>query len=269
MRRSIPLWSVALAAAPLAISHPDSSVTELRIAGGSGAYAHIPGGCEYAVERKVRVEYDSVGGEVSHMFARPVRFGLRAGRVSYGPLEEGTTLRRSATYINPHISLDWPFFSIGGGLVSSDGHLPEEDSNLVPSAHIRLGKRFYLETSFFEAVPITTAGYAQVGLGARFRKTDLWLGLGTEPGDVAGFVARGEHRIGNRLGIGGTVRICNSEGINQNAFAVALSYRWVHGPKAATEPPGATAPAASDSARSPRRGRSRAPRDRRSRRALC
>jgi hypothetical protein len=268
MRRSIPLWSVALAAAPLAISHPDSSVTELRIAGGSGAYAHIVGGgCEFGTAFQERVEYDNVGGEVSHMFARPVRFGLRAGRVSYGPLDEGTTLRRSATYINPHISLDWPFFSIGGGLVSSDGHLPEEDSNLVPSAHIRLGKRFYLETSFYEAVPIATAGYAQIGLGARLRKTDLWLGLGTGPGDVAGFVARGEHRIGNRLGIGGTARLCNSEGIEQNAFAVALSYRWVH--RAATEPPGATAPAASDSARSPRRGRSRAPRDRRSRRVPC
>lgn len=266
MRRSIPLWSAALAAAPIAISHPDSSVTELRIAGGSGAYAHIVGGgCEFGTSFKERVEYDNVGGEVSHMFARPVRFGLRAGRVAYGPLDEGATLRKSATYLNPHISLDWPVFSIGGGLVSSEGHLPEEDSNLVPSAHIRIGKRFYLETSFYEAVPIATGGYAQLGLGARFRKTDLWLGLGTGPGDVAGFVARGEHRIGGRLGVGGTVRLCNSEGIEQNAFAVALSYRWVH--KAATEPPAATVPAASDSVRSPRRGRSRALRDRRSRRA--
>jgi hypothetical protein len=263
MRRSLPLWSVALAAAPLTISHPDSGMTELRIAGGAGAFAHITGGgCEYPVETKEKIEYDNVGGELTHMFAPPVRFGVRAGRIFYRSSDHG------ATYVNPHISLDWSVLSIGGGLVSSDERLPETDSNLVPSGHLRIGKRFYVETNFFEAVPLATAGYGQMGLGARFRKNDLWLGIGGGPSD-GGFIARGEHRIGDRLGIGGTVRLARTEGIDENAFAVGLSYRWVHQRPAPAEPPAATTPAASDSVRSPRRGRSRALRGRRSRRALC
>jgi hypothetical protein len=276
MRRSIPLWSVALVAAPLAISHPDSSVTEFRIAGGTGSYAYVTRGCDNSVISKQRIGYDNVGGEVSHKFTAPIRIGVRAGQIHadeegyYGPAS--STVR----FVNPHLSLDWPGFSIGGGWVHGDQHFPGEDFDETASGHIRIGKRIYFETSFCEAVPLATAGYGQTGVGFRFRKGDLWLGLGTVPYDGAGFVGRGEYRFGNRLGVGGTVRLGSSEGISENAFAVALSYRWVHGPKAATEPPApatepppATTPAASDSARSPRRGRSRAPRGRRSRRAPC
>jgi len=285
MRRSVPLLSAALAAAPLAISQPDSSTTDLRFAAGSGSYASITRGCDNSVISKQRIDYDNVGAEVSHKFTSPLRIGVRGGSVrleDFGPSDMG--------YVNPYVSLDWHGFSIGGGYVHGDHDFPEEDFNRTASGHVRIGKKVYWEVSWFEAVPLATAGYAQTGLGFHFPKADVWLGASVVPYDGAGLTTKGEYRFGNRLGLGGTLRLGSSEGVSENAFAVSLSYRFTHRGRSvepalapvpyesrsspetampAAPPDSATAPAASDSVRSPRRGRSRAPRDRRSRRALC
>src|SRR4030095_7424665 len=71
MRRSVPFWSAALAAAPLAISHVDSSVTELRVAWGSGSYADVSRGCDNSVISAYKINYDNVGADVSHKFTIP------------------------------------------------------------------------------------------------------------------------------------------------------------------------------------------------------
>ena len=111
MRRSVPLWTAALAAAPLAISHTNSSsVTELLVAGGSGSYAYVTRGCDNSVISKNRIDYDNLGADVSHKFRGPVRLGVRAGLYDY---LSATDLR----YVNPYLSMDWPGFSIGGGWV--------------------------------------------------------------------------------------------------------------------------------------------------------
>jgi hypothetical protein len=281
MRRSVPLWTAALAAAPLAISHTDSSVTELLVAGGSGSYAYVTRGCDNSVISKQRIDYDNVGAEVSHKFVAPVRLGVRAGLVSTDGSGRYYYESSSETrYVNPNLSLDWPSFSIGGGWVRGDHHFPEEDFSQTVSGHLRVGKTTYFETSFFEAVPLATAGYAQMGLGHRWSRADLWMGVAAVPHDQVGFVGRAQYRIGNRLGLGGTLRLGASEGISENAFALSLSYRFTHrteqvllqdpdawrvAPPAAAPVDSAIAPAASDSARSPRRGRSRASRERRRR----
>ena len=301
MRRSIPLLSAALAAAPLAISQPDSSVTELRLSGGRGAYAYVTRGCDNSVISKEKIDFDNVGVEASHKFTWPVRVGARAGVVR--PQASGLEYYYDASqlelrYVNPYLSLEWPGFSIGGGYVSANRHFPEEEFSTTASGHIRIGKKTYFEMSFFEGVPLLTAGYAQMGLGFRLPKADLWIGMADVPQDKPGLVTRGEYRIGDRLGIGGTARLGSSEGVSESGFALSLSYRFTHrttrtvaasppepsawhGVAPAPRPSGAlpdstppppdpaTAPAASDSVRSPRRGRSRAPRGRRSRRAPC
>src|SRR5262245_48359354 len=156
MRRSVPLLSAALAAAPLAISHPDSSTTDLRFAAGSGSYAYITRGCDNSVISKQRIDYDNVGADASHKFTSPLRIGVRGGSVSpkdFGPSD--------VSYVNPYVSLDWHGVSIGGGYVHGDHDFPEEDFNTTASGHVRIGKKVYWEASWFEAVPLATAGYAQ------------------------------------------------------------------------------------------------------------
>lgn len=266
MRRSVPLWTAALAAAPLAISHTDSSsVTELLVAGGSGSYAYVTRGCDNSVISKNRIDYDNLGAEVSHKFRGPVRLGVRAGLL--GPDGSGPYDYVSATdvrYVNPYLSMDWTGFSIGGGWVRGNRHFPEEDFSQTGSGHIRIGKKTYFEASFFEAVPLVTSGYAQMGLGHRWPRADIWMGVGAVPQDQVGFVGRAQYRIRNRLGLGGTLRLGSSEGISENAFALSLSYRFTHRteqvfvqdpdawrptPPAAAPVDSAIAPAASDSAR--------------------
>lgn len=272
MRRSVPLWTAALAAAPLAISHTDSSsVTELLVAGGGGSYAYVTRGCEGVISKQ-RIDYDNVGAEVSHKFVAPVRLGVRAGQVrTHGHYYN--ELLSDTRYVNPYLSLEWPWFSIGGGWVRANRPFPEQDllqtgpahvPSQTGSGHVRIGKGTYFEVSYFEAVPLATASYAQMGLGHRWSRADLWLGVGYMPHDQVGFVGRGQYRIGNRLGLGGTLRLGSSEGISENAFALSLSYRFTHrkertvveapnpwrpAPEAVAPVDSATARAASDSAR--------------------
>jgi hypothetical protein len=285
MRRSVPLLSVALAAAPLAISHQDSSVTEFRFGAGSGSYASVTRGCDNSVVSKARVDFDNVGGEVSHKFTSPIRLGVRAGQIN--PDSHNAVIFSSAedmSYVNPHVSFDWPGFSLGAGLVSANRNFPEEDFHLTPSTHLRVGKKSYFEVAYMEAVPLATSGYLTTGIGYRTPRADFWAGTAAVPQDHFGFLGKIDYRIGDRVGVGGTLRLGNSQGISENAFAVSLSYRFTHrtervflqdpdawrpAPPPAAPVDSAIAPAASDSARSPRRGRNRALRGRRSRRAPC
>ena len=224
MRRSVPFLSAALAAAPLAISHPDSSMTEFRVGWGSGSYADVSRGCDNSVISASRINYDNVGAEVSHKFTAPVRLGVRGGALSSELA--GTPYRRDVRYVNPYASLEWPGFSIGGGFVKANGPFPDEDQGFAQTAsgHIRFGTSTYFEMSFFEAVPLITTGYAQVGLGHHFPRADLWIGTAAVPHDHPGLVTRGEYRLGDRLGVGGTLRLGSSQGVSENAFALSLSH---------------------------------------------
>ena len=290
MRRSVPLLSAALAAAPLAVSHPDSSITEFRVGWGSGSYADVTRGCDNSVLSAYKINYDNVGAEVSHKFRAPVRLGVRGGALRPKVGNDPYARAYDMEYVNPYASLEWPSFSIGGGWVKGNAPFPDEDFEEVGSGHIRLGAPTYFEVSFFEAVPLLTTGYAQIGLGHHLPRADLWVGTAAVPHDHFALVTRGEYRFGDRLGVGGTFRLGSSQGISENGFAISLSYRFTHrrerAPESSVAPvphdplsapwwPGAapadsaTAPAVSDSVRSPRRGRSRAPRDRRSTRVPC
>ena len=258
MRRSVPLWTAALAAAPLAISHTDSSVTELLVAGGSGSYAYVTRGCDNSVISKQRIDYDNVGAEVSHKFVAPVRLGVRAGVVRTHDSHDYELLS-DTRYVNPNISLEWPGFSIGGGWVLANRPFPDQDvlqtanghvRSQTGSGHIRIGRGTYYEVSYFEAMPLATAGYAQMGLGHLWSRADLWMGVGAWPHDQVGFVGRAQYRIGNRLGLGGTLRLGGSQGISENAFALSLSYRFAHRTErmvVETRDPWRPAPEAADS----------------------
>jgi hypothetical protein len=229
LRRASPYLSVVAVAAPLAFSSPDSSVTSLRIAGGEGAYAVITRGCNGEVLTAAKAEYENAGMDLSHKFVSPVRIGARAGLIQ--PPGSSVTLR----YVNPYVSLDWSGFSIGGGWVRSDRRLPDgggEDYLPMPentgSAHIRVGKKVYWSLSYLEGVPLATGGYGQTGLGVREGRLDFWLGAGVVPQDRPGFVVRADLRVAGGLSLGATGRLGSSEGISENAFAVSLSYAWVH-----------------------------------------
>lgn len=243
MRREISYLSVVAVAAPLAVSAPPQHVTEIRVAGGSGTYAAVGRGCEGEVISKNRLSYDNAALEVSHKFPAPVRVGARAGILQLDGFGDATR------YVNPFLSLDWPGFSVGAGYLHGDRGFPDEGGDSIDakvSGHVRIGKpKFYFTASYFEGVPIATAGYAAAGFGKEWPKVHVWLGVGGLLQDKAGFITSVDYKVGGGLALGATGRLGSSEGISENAFALGLSYQWVHKPGSPTLSAPGTAPARS------------------------
>ena len=227
MRRSIPLWGALAAAAPLAITSPDSSVTTAQLLGGTGSYAEIARGCNNEVLSREKLPYSNAGAELSHKFPGPVQIGARAGTYK---LERDTEATR---YVNPYLSLEWRAFSLGGGVIGTPRGFPggagSADDHRHYSAHIRIGSRTgYFSTSYMEGVPILTGGYYQFGVGGGGRREDIWGGLGIGPYDKLGAVLKFDYRILGGLGVSGVGRLGSSEGVSENSFALGLSFRGVH-----------------------------------------
>ena len=234
-RRAASFFSVVAAAAPLAISTPDSSVTSFRIGGGSGSYGYITRGCNGDVLTANRVELDNVGADVSHKFTAPFRVGVRAGIIQ--PKSADLDVR----YVNPYLSQEGSIWSAGLGLVVSDRRLPDggdddyqDGTHTTGSGHLRVGKKFYWSASYLEDVPIAIGGYAQTGVGMRGKRLHVWGGVGALPQDGIGFVGKADARVMKGFSVGFIGRLGSSEGIQENGFALSLSYDWVHRRDAST-----------------------------------
>jgi len=228
-RRVASTISVMAVAAPLAISTPDSSVTSFRIGGGSGSYGYITRGCNGDVLTANKVELENFGADVSHKFTAPFRVGVRAGIIQ--PKSADLDVR----YVNPYLSQEGSIFSAGLGLVISDRRLPDggsddyrDGTHTTGSGHVRIGKKFYWSASYLEDVPIAIAGYAQTGVGMRGDRFHVWGGVGALPQDGVGFVAKADARVLRGFSLGFIGRLGSSEGIDENGFALTLSYDWVH-----------------------------------------
>lgn len=257
MRREVTYLSVVAVAAPLAVSAPQQHATEITITGGSGSYAVVTRGCEGVIS-KYRVDYDNAAADVSHKFPSAFRIGARAGTLDLGGISDATgnvnpylSSSDATRYVNPYLSLDWTGFSIGAGWLHGDGPIPENgdgNNDTSVSGHIRIGKaKKYFALSYFEDVPLATAGYATAGFGGGGRKFHMWLGTGVIPYDHFGFVGRFDYRLAGGLSLGVTGRLGGSESISENAFALRLSYLWSHGgeptpPPAPALPPAGTPP---------------------------
>jgi hypothetical protein len=229
LRRASSFLGVVVAAAPLAVSSPDSSITTLRVAGGRGAYAIVTRGCNGEILSADKVPLENAAVDLSHKFRAPVRVGARAGIVR---LPNRLPLVR---YVNPYVAVEGPGFSVGSGWLHADRQLPEADDQGIDgepfnsfSGHLRTGKKGYWSVSYFEGLPITTGGYLQTGFGWDEGDFHIWGGTGLKPQDRPGLVASMDLRIVGGLSVGASGRLGSSGGVSESGFALALSYAWVH-----------------------------------------
>jgi hypothetical protein len=220
-------------------SNKDSSETNIKLAGGTGSYAYITRGCEGQVLTKNKIPFNDLGFSLDHKFASPVRVGLRGGniwernRYSFEGIDSPSE-KITNFYINPDLSLEWKWFSIGAGLFSAEKDLYWRDmgsARKLPSGHLRLGSpQLYLSAHLLESVPLYSGGgYLNLGFGGEAsRRVSFWLGLGvTGPYDIGGFLIKTNIKVkGNwRLDLAG--RLGSSEGISENAFSFGLNYRFI------------------------------------------
>jgi hypothetical protein len=220
-------------------NNKDSTVTNIKLAGGTGSYAYITRGCEGQVLSKHKIPFEDFGFSIDHKFKFPVRVGLRGGniwernRYSFDGIDSPSE-KITNFYINPNLSLEWKWFGIGAGFFSAKKDLYWRDmgsARKLPSGHLRLGSpQLYLSAHLMESVPLYSGGgYLNFGLGGQAsRRVSYWLGFGTPgPYDNGGFLIKTNIQVkGNwHLDLGG--RLGSSEGISENAISVGLNYRFI------------------------------------------
>jgi len=239
-----------IAALPLAVDAPgparDSSQaspgeTRLSIAGGAGSYALVMRGCEGQVLSSETVRFRDMGASADHKFSNPIRVGLRAGTV-HSELAGGSG---DNGYVNPNLSLDWRWVSMGGGYLRSQHGFPgrgnRELSQIPVSGHLRLGpERVHFLISAMEDVPLYSGGgYCDVGAGFRAgtRANVVFVGLSAlGPYDGVGFVLHASPALTRTISLDLKGRLGPGEGQTEVGFAVGVSYIAAGAPRRNTRP---------------------------------
>jgi hypothetical protein len=80
-----------------------------------------------------------------------------------------------------------------------------------------------------------------MGVGKGGEKVHGWLGTSFAPYDKLGVLAEVDVAAGRHFRVTGTGRLGSSEGEDENAFALGLSYRWPSH-RADDSPPSAVVP---------------------------
>ena len=236
-RRWLRIISFA-ALAPLAVDMPgDSSSTSLTIGVGAGSYAAITRGCDGSTITRRQEYFRDVGAAVEHKTSGPLSFGVRSAVLRRMPGYD-----TDAVLVNPYVAIDKRYFGIGVGFISGVDRDDEEDYDIWPvSGHLRVGSqrgplRFSIHA--LEDVPLASGGGAiRLGFGFRpVRALDAWVGLGTPiPYDHAGLVVKTDIHIHRRLDLNFAGRLGGSEGLDENAAALGITYRFPHGRGTGTE----------------------------------
>jgi len=219
--------------------NPDSSETDIKIAGGEGSYAYVSRGCEGEILQKEKVDFKDVGFSLDHKFKSPVQVGLRGGNVweiNRFTFDQGYSTNKNISnlYINPELSLEWEYFGIGAGFFSAQKDLYWRDigpARNFPSGHLRIGEpRFYFSTHLMESVPLYSGGgYLNLGIGRKAsRKFSYWLGWGINgPYDTGGFLIKTDFEFTKNWQLNLAGRLGGSQGISENAVSLGLSYRII------------------------------------------
>ncbi len=219
--------------------NPDSSETNLKLAGGAGSYAYVSRGCEGQVLNKQRIPYGDLGFSIDHKPKSPFRIGFRGGFIrepirsswepAYSPDKRATNF-----YFNPDFAFEWEYFGIGAGFFSSQKDLYWRDLGTArnfPSGHLRIGNpRFYFSAHLMESVPLYSGGgYLDLGVGGKAsRKVSYWLGLSIiGPYDTNGFLIKTDFEFAKNWQLNLAGRLGRSQGISENAVSLGLSYRII------------------------------------------
>jgi hypothetical protein len=231
--RWLNLLSMA-AMAPLALdvspAPPDSSVTSLTFAAGTGDYAYVLRGCDNSVISAEKRHFRESGVELRHDFKGIPEVGMRATILNEMPqYEDGTVI------LNPYFALEGSKIGIGFGYVSvpGDNSYLGRDYEIVPaSGHLRVGPRSnYWSMHLNEDLPITSGG-GEFRTGVGFRAgtvADMWLGVGSIPYDHVGAIARTDIHATRFLDLHVAGRLGSSQGVPENAVTVGVTLKHSSG----------------------------------------
>jgi hypothetical protein len=233
------IYGVLLFLAPMTVdvgSPENDAVTSIRLGGGVGSYAIVTRGCDGQILTKRMEQFQDVGMEVNHRFARnsggsTVHVGVRGGHLAdhrrfqanqYDPGEAGTR------YINPYIAMDEREIGLGIGVLFAQRRLySNEDpkAKRYATGHLRIGSTStkYFSMSVLENVPLYSGGgFLDAGFGFRASPwADVWVG-GSFGGtyDSPGMLFKLNLRPHRRWSIGTNIRYGALDGENGVGFVL-------------------------------------------------
>jgi hypothetical protein len=240
-----PFVAVLVAALPVELYlSPDSSGTSVQVLGGGGRYALISRDCSGEITRSAEASFGEVGVELEHRKANGLTLGVRGTYASDEVFEDGTpsssVRSRDVLIAEPYVGAEWRRVGFGGGLMVASEPLhvggnggDQEEIDLAPAAHLRFGDRrgLYASASLFDHIPLFTTGYLRLGLGyGGFKRFDGWIGAGGGPQDRGGLVGDLGFSLDPSWTLGASFRLGQSEGIDENAATLGLTYHHIPRP---------------------------------------
>jgi hypothetical protein len=226
----------------------DSSMTQLRVAGGGSHYLAVMRDCDgNAIDQADGNSYD-VGLGIDHKFRGKFMVGVNGGYLHDDRLdaEAFTQDSRGYYFVNPTGGLMGRRFSISLGVAYfskwlldpddldrasiDDSSIPETE--WLPSVAMRIGDLpgFYFTASAFAGLPIYTGG-GMVDLGGGFTLSDhssLWTGISFYGLTATAFEARLQWKLSDRFYSDVGVSIGSREGESQYSGNLGLTYRVIH-----------------------------------------
>ena len=227
---------------PLAVAvevPQDSSLTQIRVAGGGGNYLSVVRDCDGNAISKSEESFGDVAVGIEHKFRDdPVSLGVSGGFLHDGRYPSG----EGSYYLNPTMGFGWERFGFSVGVVyltdgllnpDDDELLPESDENeFLPSVAFRAGRTSgpYFSASLFSSFPFySDGGYLDIGIGgAASPNVSLWFGLSALGLTATAGVGRLEWRMTDRFYFNGGLTIGQREGETQAGGNIGITYRVIH-----------------------------------------
>ncbi len=236
IKRFVSYLFIFLMPVSISTTSVDSAKTRVQIFGDFGQYALIARGCE-SIQRKKAIPFKEINIGLQHRFNDHVQAGISVE--SIGDLKETVHVdehyNESYTYPSRHYFLVHPTFAFTFGWLSFGGafsYMSDEIGNGygfhrgVPGGFLQFGPRLLqFRAQFFYDVPFYLNGLMSAGLNSTlFENFDLFLGLNQGPYDRYGTLFKLAYHFKSGIGIHANVRVGASEGINETAFGMGLSF---------------------------------------------
>lgn len=229
---------------PLAVAveiPEDSSVTQIRVAGGGGSYVAVMRDCEGTVVGKTRDSFADIAIAVDHKFAgTPLAVGASGGFLHDGrfPSNDGFY------YVNGNFGFPWQRVGLSFGATyftkepidpnDADFFVVEgdESSLWLPSLALRFGRPRgpYFSTQVLSSFPFYSGGgYTDMGIGGIVaRRAAIWGGVNFDGLTASGIGGRIEWKMAPRWYLNADASFGLRDGDDEYGGALGVTYRVVH-----------------------------------------
>ena len=231
---------VAILSLPLAVGvevPQDSSLTQIRVAGGGGQYVAVMRDCEGNVLSKEEDSFYDAAVQIEHKFADPFSIGLAGGWLHDGRYASGD----GYYYLNLAMGLSWRRFGMSAGATRFSNELLDPDDatastgggvSYLPSFAMRIGSTAgpYFSFAILSSFPMySDGGYVETGLGVSPSPlTSLWAGVSMAGMTATGLALRTEFRLSDRFFLDTGVSVGSREGDLQGGGNIGITYRVIH-----------------------------------------